>query len=314
MLDTHRLSIFLTAVEETSFSAAAKKLKMSQPAVSLQIQALEGQLGLELFRRTGRSVVLTESGTILVPMARQMLNLCNHIEETMCALAGKLTGQLNIGCAATPGQYVLPRLILLFKERNPHVQIQLQAMDTQTVLERLLSQEIHLGVLPFQPHHRALKTRDFMEDELVLLVPANHAWANRGTMAIEDVFGKDVVLLHEHDQRSADSLWRRIRELAPAGSADAAITLGSPEALITAVGANMGAAFISRVAARRAVASGQGAIVELGDGPFRRTLYFCSNSEHPEVCVRVGFCDFVHTEEAKRLIRQWTEGTVEAAA
>lgn len=136
MLDIHRITIFLSAVEERSFSGAAKRLKMSQPAVSLQIQALVQQLGVALFHRTGRTVALTEAGRALVPLARQIIGLSKHIEETMCALRGKLIGQLLIGCAATPAQYILPRLILLFKQQYPEVIIQMRETDVREIQKR----------------------------------------------------------------------------------------------------------------------------------------------------------------------------------
>ncbi len=306
MLETHKMNIFLAAVEERSFSAAAKKLGLSQPAVSLQIQSLEQQLGVELFRRTGRRVEVTEAGQTLIPMARQMIGLSNRIEETMCALRGKIVGRLVIGCGATPAQYILPRLILLFRQRHPEVHIQLQMMQAEEVLEKVLSQEIHLGVLSHRPRHRSIRVRDFMEDETVLLVPVNHPWANRTKVSIHNLLREDVTLLKEHDQHSSESLWAAMADVAdPYEFLQAVIELGSPEAAISAVEAGMGMAILSKTAARKAVAAGHGAMLHFKEGPYTQTLYFCSNKEHPEICARVGFCDFVHTDEARELIEEW---------
>lgn len=306
MLETYKMSIFLAAVEEQSFSAAAKKLGLSQPAVSLQIQALEQQLGVDLFRRAGRSVEVTEAGQALVPLARQMLGLSNKIEETMCALRGKIIGRLVVGCAATPAQYLLPRLIILFKQRHPDVHIRLRMMHSEEVLERLFSQEIHLGVLSFAPHDRVIKTREFMQDEIVLLVPVEHPWAKQAEVALADLVNGDVTLLREHNQRPSESVWAALQDVAsPQDFLQSTIEMGSTEAVISAVEAGLGMTILPHTAARRAAAAGQGAVLRFKEGPFTQTLYFCSNNEHPEVCARVGFCDFVHTEEARDLIEEW---------
>jgi len=307
MLDTHKITIFLAAVEESSFSAAAKKLRMSQPAVSLQIQALEQKMGIELFRRTGRNVVLTEAGHALVPLARQMMGLSNHIEETMFSLRGKLIGQLTIGCAATPAQYILPRLILLFRQQHPEVNIQLNVMDQETALEKVLAQEIHMGVLGYEPRHRIIKTREFMEDETVLLVPKGHPWASQTEVSLRDLQDGGTPLLREQGHSATDPIWRELKRFAKSpGLFENIMELGCPEAVISAVDAGLGIAILSKIAARRAAEAGRGAVLPFKEGPFKRTLYFFSNAEHPEVCVRVGFCDFIHTEEVSALIQQWT--------
>ncbi len=307
MLDIHRIAIFLSAVEERSFSGAAKRLKMSQPAVSLQIQALEQQFGVELFRRTGRAVVLTEAGRTLVPLARQMLGLSKHIEETMCALRGKLIGQLIIGCAATPAQYILPRLILLFKQRYPEVMIQMQTMDSETAVQRVLDQEIHMGVVAYEPHHRNFYVREFMDDETVLLVPADHPWAHRPEVSLRELANPSITLLREHNHPSSDPLWRALeRAVDSPERVQAIVDIGCTEAAISAVEAGLGVAILSRVAARQAAKRDRSCAIPFAEGPFKRTLYFFSNTENPEVCARVGFCDFVHTPEAMALVEKWT--------
>lgn len=306
MLDIHRITIFLSAVEERSFSGAAKHLKMSQPAVSLQIQALEQQLGVALFHRTGRAVALTEAGRALVPLARQMIGLSKHIEETMCALRGKLIGQLLIGCAATPAQYILPRLILLFKQQHPEVIIQMMTMDAETAVQRVLDQEIHMGVVAYEPHHRNFYVREFMEDDTMLLVPAAHPWADRREVSLRELADPGVPLLREHNHPASDPLWRALeRAVGSPERMQAIVDIGDAESAISAVEANLGVAILSGVAARLAEKRGRVRALPFTEGPFKRTLYFFSNTENPEVCARVGFCDFVHTAEARTLVEEW---------
>ena len=108
MLNTHQLNVFLTAAETLSFSEAARRLHMSQPSVSQHIQSLERHFDRELFIRSGRQVILSDAGRALVPLAREMVNRLQVIEETMRSLDGGVFGHLLVGCSTTPGKYILP--------------------------------------------------------------------------------------------------------------------------------------------------------------------------------------------------------------
>src|SRR5512141_1879208 len=141
MIEVHELEIFLAAAEEENFSAAARKLHLSQPAISFQIQALEQRLNLQLFQRSGRRIALTEAGRDLLPMAREMVGLSTRIEETMSAQQGIVKGHLNVGCSTSPGKYVLPGLIGAFRSQYPLVQFTVDVMDRQLVEEKLLAKE-----------------------------------------------------------------------------------------------------------------------------------------------------------------------------
>ena len=111
MLNFHELNVFVEAALAQNFSVAARRLYLSQPAVSLQIANLEKQLGLELFQRNGRSIALSEAGKVLLPLAQEALRSVKHIEETMSGLKGVMIGELPIACSTTVGKYILPRLV-----------------------------------------------------------------------------------------------------------------------------------------------------------------------------------------------------------
>ncbi|MCI0474819.1 MAG: LysR family transcriptional regulator, partial [Anaerolineales bacterium] len=119
MVEVHELRVFLAAAEEENFSAAARKLHLSQPAISFQIQGLEQRLNVQLFQRNGKRISLTEAGHDLLPLARELVNLSSRIEETMCAQQGIVKGQLVIGCSTSPGKYILPHLIGAFRKKYP---------------------------------------------------------------------------------------------------------------------------------------------------------------------------------------------------
>src|SRR3990172_301614 len=111
MIGARELEIFLAAAEQENFSAAARKLHLSQPAIRFQIQSLENQLKVQLFHRTGRRIALTQAGRDLLPIAHEMMYLSSQIEEVLSTQQDVVRGELIIGCSTSPGRYILPRLI-----------------------------------------------------------------------------------------------------------------------------------------------------------------------------------------------------------
>src|SRR5512135_1672427 len=101
MLNIHELNVFVEAAQVENFSVAAERLDLSQPAVSLQIRNLEKQLGIDLFRRNGRNVALSDAGKVMLPLAQDLIRQAKHIEELMSGLQGLVMGDLAIACSST---------------------------------------------------------------------------------------------------------------------------------------------------------------------------------------------------------------------
>src|SRR5215831_14121594 len=137
-MDTRQLRAFCTVVERRSFSQAAERLGVTQPAVSLQVRALEKRLGLQLLDRSGRRVEPTEAGARLFRSAQRLLALEEDLVNELAADAeGELQGTLEIGASTGPGGVVLSRLLCDFAEQHPKLNVALSVFDTQTVVERV---------------------------------------------------------------------------------------------------------------------------------------------------------------------------------
>ena len=182
MPDVRALNVFLQAAEAANFSQAARRLGITQPAVSQHIRALEKELGTLLFHRDSRRIRLTEAGEVLVPMARRMVHLSTHIDETMGALDGRLSGHLRIACTTTSGKYILPHLIARFREQHPFAQATIELRSPRTAIRLILDNIVDLGVLSTEPHEEEIEFRSFFMDHIVLIVPHDHPWAERGTI------------------------------------------------------------------------------------------------------------------------------------
>src|SRR5829696_3132099 len=142
-MDTRQLAAFCAVIERRSFSHAAERLGISQPAVSLQIQSLEQRLGVRLLDRSGRRVEPTEAGLALYRDAQRMLALEEQLLEHVTGDAGgELRGRLELGASSGPGETVLPLLLCEFRERHPEVTIALSVSDTHTVVELVARREL----------------------------------------------------------------------------------------------------------------------------------------------------------------------------
>lgn len=120
-LENFRVVVFRAVAEQLSFRKAAEELYLTQPAVSLQIKALEEDLGVQLFDRGGAHITLTDAGRVLLDYARQVNSLLLEAEHGIAALSGEHAGQLALGASTTIAQYVLPRLLGEFCKEHPRV-------------------------------------------------------------------------------------------------------------------------------------------------------------------------------------------------
>lgn len=174
MLNLDALKVFLAVAEHGSFSEAGRQLHLSQPAVSQIVQGLERQLGTQLFLRQGRTAQLNEAGQVLVSMARELVTSSQRVEQTMLSLHGEVIGEMSVGCSTASGKYLLPGMIAHFRREFPHVRINVLVTSRDSVINKLLSAEICLGVSSKMIEHQELEYQNFFQDDVILIAPANH--------------------------------------------------------------------------------------------------------------------------------------------
>src|SRR5262245_3071162 len=166
-MDTRQLAAFCAVVEKRSFSQAAELLGVTQPAVSLQIRALEERLGRRLLDRSGRRVEPTEAGLALYRTAQRMLQVERQlIEEFEHEDTGELRGSLTIGASTGPGAHMVPLLLCELQREHPSVRVALTVSDTHTVIEQVAGRELELGVVGARRRHRSLVFEPIARDEI----------------------------------------------------------------------------------------------------------------------------------------------------
>src|ERR671936_1838333 len=196
-MDTRQLAAFCAVVERKSFSQAAERLGVTQPAVSLQVRSLEKRLGRELLDRSGRRVEPTEAGLALYRGAQRLLALEGQLlEELESGGEGELGGTLQVGASTGPGSTVVPVLLCEFQRANPGVAVSLSISDTQSVVDRVAERELELGVVGAARRHRGVVFEPFFRDEVVLAVPPGHRFAGR-TVGLEQLREEQLIVMQE---------------------------------------------------------------------------------------------------------------------
>jgi DNA-binding transcriptional LysR family regulator len=255
-MDTRQLAAFCAVVERKSFSQAAERLGVTQPAVSLQVRSLEKRLGRKLLDRSGRRVEPTEAGLALYRGAQRMLALEGQlIEELDAGEEGELGGTLEVGASTGPGSTVVPVLLCEFQRENPGVAVSLSISDTQSVVDRVAQRDLELGVVGAARRHRGVVFEPFFRDEVVLACPPGHRFAGR-SVSLEELREEPLIVMQEGAgvrQVIEDELRKagtRLRDLEPR------LELGLQESVKSAVAAGHGITFISRTAIEADLAAG----------------------------------------------------------
>lgn len=291
-MDTRQLAAFCTVVDRRSFSQAAERLGVTQPAVSLQVRALEKRLGTQLLDRSGRRVEPTEAGWRLYRGAQRLLALEEQIEADVAAtVEGELEGDLVLGASTGPAAIVVPVLLCEFQLSNQGVHVSLTVSDTHTVVERVAARELELGIVGASRRHRGVRFEPFLSDEVILACPAGHRFAGK-TVSLDELREEPLILMQEGAgvrQIVEDALRRlgvRLRDL------DVRLELGLQESARRAVEAGYGVTFISRATVEADLEAGRLAEARVQGLEVTREISLASSTGRRRSRIAEAFVDF----------------------
>ncbi len=255
MIENFRIRVFRAVAHHLNFSRAAEELLLTQPAVTQQIKALEDEFGVPLFDRGGGHITLTVGGKALLPFAERIKDLSDEAIGAVAEAFGQQAGELSLGASQTIGQYLLPTFVAGFRRTNPKIKVTARSGNTDEMIEALLARQIHLALIEGPERRKDVHIEPFMEDHMVLVVPATHGWANH-EVSLEDLKSEPLLV------REFGSGSRRVVEqaLSKAGikTKDLILSmeLDSTEGLLSAVEAGLGVTFVSRWAVRNQLSLG----------------------------------------------------------
>ena len=203
MIELKQLKIFRTVVDVGSFTGAGEHLGMSQPAISQHIRALEEELGVPLLLRTARSLQITPAGDMLLHCARQVLEKIEETRRRVEEHARGRAGLVRVGTPEPPCNYLLPEVLVELKRRFPRIDVRIVSGHTTETLARLVAGELDVALLPLPVDAGKLRVVEVGRDELVALVPPDHAWAQMPFVTARD-FDKESLLVYDRASQITD--------------------------------------------------------------------------------------------------------------
>lgn len=296
-MNLSQLKAFLAVVQDGSFSRAAEKLYLTQPAVSKQIQALEETLGMRLFDRVGRSILLTQAGNILHDHAHVAFQTLEEARETINQLRGLQRGHLRISAASTIGTYMLPQPLGELRAQFPGIEISLAITNKARVVQQVLNHEVELGFVgpPVEPAE--LEMEEYLLDELVLIMAPTHRLAHEESVAVAELV-EEVFILREQGSGTREIMEEELGRVRV--SLKKAMELGSTEAIKQAVAANLGVSIVSKFAISLEILQGRLAVARLPELNLRRQLFVIHHGGRTLSPAAQEFCSLLRRSTAGR--------------
>lgn len=243
------LNLFKTYVrvlETQNLSRTAEEFGLSQPAVTKQIQTLEETYGILLLERSGRKIKPTEAGEALYQCARELIKSMDKLDKIMGDIAESRKGSLYLGASTIPGQYILPHVIKDFKDLHPHISITLEIADTEKIFNKIAERELDIGIVGGWINNRKVAGFPWLKDELVVVIPENHALAGKSSVSLPDLLQERWIF-----REKGSGTRKALEDLLAAYDVnrdrlDICMEAGSTEAVLAMVEAGMGISVVSR--------------------------------------------------------------------
>lgn len=295
-MDLWQLKIFCKVVELKSFSKAGEAVYLSQPTVSSHIKDLENHLETQLVDRLARSVVPTKAGELLYGYARRLIDLRREAESAMAEFLGKMKGRLTVGGSTIPGGYLLPRLLGGFAQLYPEVQVSLIVGDTAEIIQRISQGEIEIGLVGARDKDQSqLHQTAVIADKMVVVLPADHKWADREFITYPELSGEPFILR----ERGSGTLRAIETAILRAGQSMEGLhivaRMGSTEAVRQGIKYKLGISILSAIAVADEVAAGTLKTLTLKGISLKRSFYLTRHRLRTPSPLCRAFNDFVQS-------------------
>lgn len=277
-LSIRQLEVFVTLVEQRSFTAAARHMGLSQSTVSGHISELEQRLGLRLVERDRSGVEPTAAGRVLLPPCREALRAERSARMAADELAGLMRGVLVVGGSTIPAAYLLPAWLAAFREQHPEVALKVRSGDSREVIGFVVSGEVDVGIVGVQAVERGLTSTPVGRDELVLIVPPGHALAKVAQVSLA-ALGKEPMVLREEGSGTREAALAALRSAGLATDVRVALEVGSTEAVKAAVRAGLGVSLVSSLAVADDVENARLKVVAVQGLSIKRQFFLVTREE-----------------------------------
>ena len=290
-----QLRTFCAVARLNSFSKAAEKLHLTQPAVSAQVVALEEVLEVKVFDRMGKKIALSEAGRVTLVAAEEILERVSRLERELGDLRQLKSAHLSIGASQVVGVYLLPEMLAAFHAEYPGIEPDVRVESARHVVDLLLSGEIDVGLIGEGLHltDERIAVKPVARDELVLIVPPGHVFTQMKSVPPSNLTQMPF-LLPRRDSSSSESL---LEQLATVGiRPQSLMELGNVGAVKRAVEAGLGVSIVSRMAVAHELADGRLTSVRLTGLNLERQIALCWHHARPFSRAAEAFIGFVNRQ------------------
>jgi len=292
-----QLRILKAVAAEKSFTRAAEILFVSQPSLSKQIKILENRLGIILLNRENNTISLTEGGEVFLQYSERILALCEESCRALNDVKNGDRGHLTVGASQTIGTYLMPRVLALFAQNYPQINLKVHVDSTRMIAKNVANREIDIAVVGGDiPENlkKNLEIENFVEDELILIVPKSHPFTFKKQNKIkkDDLYHLNFITLNSTStiHKFIDNIL--IQNNIETKQFNIVMQLNSIEGIKTAVSLGLGAAFVSSSAIEKEIQLNTVEIITIENIKINRTLSVITNRG----CYRSKALDFFHKD------------------
>ena len=257
-LNFYHLEVFYAVARHLNFSRAAEELYISQPAVSKHVKDLEKDLGVDLFRRNGRRVELTDAGRLVYDYAGHALVLTEGLRRALVEMHSPGHGYLRLAATHALATYVVPRVLATFQVRYPDVQLALQVSSKGTTIRQVLQHQADLGIIDCHAIPSDVQWQRFARVPVVLLASPNHHFSGGGIVNLVEL-SQETIITEEKGSDTREALERELERLRVRPGR--MLEIGNIEAIKGAVAAGLGVAFLPKICVAAELSGGD--LIEL---------------------------------------------------
>lgn len=277
-----QLRILKAVATEKNFTKAAAILYISQPSLSKQIKILEKNLDTLLINRERNKLSLTENGQVLLQYAERILTLCEESYRVLMDFKNGERGNLTVGASQTIGTYLMPRILALFAQNYPQIDLKVQVNSSRIIAKNIIQKEIDIAVVGGEISddlQRNLTLEPFVYDELSLIISKSHPFAKKKKIKKEDLYCLDFITLNSNStiKKFIDNILTQNQ--IETNQLKTILQLNSIEGIKTAVSLGLGAAFVSSSAIEKEIQLDRIEIIEIENIKITRKLSILSNPE-----------------------------------
>ncbi len=269
-MELAQLEYFLKVVQEGSFSKAADRVFRTQPAVSIAVRRLEEEIGLPLLDRTQKTPVLTEAGQVVHDYAQRILDLRDQVGQAIAEMQSLKRGRVRIGANESTSLYLLPDVILAFKQQHPHVKVEIFRHVSEHLPREVFDRNVDFALMALEPGDRDIESFPVLKDELILIMSPKHHLAGRLAVKIKDL-GKETFIAHNVKAGSRVKVIEAFaRNHTPL---NIGLELATIETIKRFVQKRIGLAFVPRMCVREELERGTLATAPVQGLTYNRTLW-----------------------------------------